>query len=80
MLDPSFRPMPRNTFSREHFMSTGPRIDPIRMLIFIGILVVLNLSFAGAGVHEHISIIGSVVLTLVITVIMYFIYSLKRRS
>ncbi len=61
-------------------MSTGPRIDPIRMLIFIGILVVLNLSFAGAGVHEHISIIGSVVLTLVITVIMYFIYSLKRRS
>ncbi len=61
-------------------MSKGPRIDPIRMLVFVGILVVLNLCFAGAGVHEHISIIGSVVLTLVLTVIMYFIYSLKHRS
>lgn len=61
-------------------MSTKLRFNPIRMLVFIGILVVLNLGFAGAGVHEHIDILGSVVLTLVLTCIMYFIYSMKKRT
>tara|TARA_Y100001968_G_C18768314_1_gene440960 strand:+ start:294 stop:485 length:192 start_codon:yes stop_codon:yes gene_type:complete len=42
----------------------------MRMLLFIGILVLLNLVFAGAGVHEHIDVVGSVILTLVIAVIM----------
>lgn len=42
----------------------------VRLLVFIGILVLLNAGFGVAGVHEHIDILGSVVLTLVIAVIM----------
>jgi hypothetical protein len=60
-------------------MARTPAQFAIRMLVFVGILVVLNLIFMGAGIHEHINILGSVVLTLVLTVIMYAIYAMKSR-
>ena len=36
----------------------------VRLLVFIGILVLLNAGFGVAGGREHIDILGSVVLTL----------------
>lgn len=60
-------------------MARTPAHFAIRMLVFVGILVVLNLGFMGAGIHEHINILGSIIVTLVLTVIMYAIYALKRR-
>jgi phosphate starvation-inducible membrane PsiE len=60
-------------------MARTPAHFAIRMLVFVGILVVLNLIFMGAGIHEHINILGSVVLTLVLTVIMYALYAMKSR-
>ena len=42
----------------------------IRMLLFIVILLVLNVGFAGFGVHEHIDVSGSIMLTLALTGLM----------
>ncbi len=39
----------------------------IRLLVFIGILVLLNAAFGIFGVHEHINIMGSVILTIVLS-------------
>ena len=47
----------------------------IRLLVFIGILVLLNALFAGFGVHEHINIMGSIILTLVLSFGMMVLFS-----
>ncbi|MDG1837725.1 MAG: hypothetical protein P8I91_02855 [Phycisphaerales bacterium] len=39
----------------------------VRLLVFIGILVLLNVCFGFFGVHEHIDIVGSIILTLVLS-------------
>jgi hypothetical protein len=39
----------------------------VRLLVFIGILVLLNVGFGFFGVHEHIDIVGSIILTLVLS-------------
>ncbi len=39
----------------------------VQLLVFIGILVLLNVGFGVFGVHEHIDIIGSIILTLVLS-------------
>jgi hypothetical protein len=50
----------------------------IQLLAFIGILVLLNFIFAMFGVHEHIDIMGSVVITIVLSIGMMLLFS--RRS
>jgi hypothetical protein len=47
----------------------------IQLLVFIGILVLLNVIFGLFGVHEHIDIIGSVILTLVLSFGMMLLFS-----
>jgi hypothetical protein len=39
----------------------------VRLVVFIGILVLLNVGFGFFGVHEHIDIVGSIILTLVLS-------------
>ncbi|MDP7029118.1 MAG: hypothetical protein QF733_02750 [Phycisphaerales bacterium] len=39
----------------------------IQLLVFIGILVLLNAAFGIFGVHEHIDIVGSIILTIVLS-------------
>jgi len=51
----------------------------LRMLLFIGILVALNGVLWLLGVHEHIDILGSVVLTLVVTGVLYAGYALRGK-
>jgi hypothetical protein len=47
----------------------------IRILVFIGILVLLNVFFALFGIHEHIDILGSLGLTLVLSIVMMMLFS-----
>ena len=39
----------------------------VRLLVFIGLLVLLNAVFGFFGLHEHINIVGSIILTLVLS-------------
>ncbi len=52
----------------------------VSILVFIVILVVLNLIFKDAGSGIHISIIGSVVLTLIIWFVMSAISKTRSRK
>ena len=58
-------------------MARGPERYALQMLLFVGILVALNGVFWLLGVHEHIDIVGSVVLTLVITGLFYAFYAMR---
>lgn len=46
----------------------------VRLLVFVGILVVLNLLFWLLGVHIHIDVLGSVGLTLLVTAILWVLW------
>lgn len=48
------------------------------LIVFVLILILLNGLFALGGVHEHISIVGSVVLTLVVSGIMTLVVKKQR--
>ncbi|MDP7069789.1 MAG: hypothetical protein QF561_00390 [Phycisphaerales bacterium] len=45
------------------------------LVIFVGILVLLNAIFAGLGVHEHIDVVGSVVLTVVLSLGLTWVFN-----
>jgi len=47
----------------------------IQILVFIGILVLLNVFFSFFGIHEHIDILGSLALTLVLSFVMMLLFS-----
>ncbi|MCP4759314.1 MAG: hypothetical protein GY894_07925 [Planctomycetes bacterium] len=40
----------------------------VGLLVFVGILVLLNAIFVGFGVHEHIDIMGSVLITIALSI------------
>ncbi len=40
----------------------------VGLLVFVGVLVLLNAIFAGLGVHEHIDIVGSVLITIALSI------------
>ncbi len=47
----------------------------IQVLAFIGLLVLLNIIFSMIGIHEHIDILGSVILTVVLSIGMTLLFS-----
>ncbi len=50
----------------------------VRLLVFIGILVVLNALFGIFGIHEHIDVMGSVILTIVLAFGMTWLFGSRR--
>ncbi|MCH2136776.1 MAG: hypothetical protein MK101_09370 [Phycisphaerales bacterium] len=46
----------------------------IRLVVFVGILLALNLIFWLAGVHVHIDVLGSIGLTLLVTGVLWLIW------
>jgi len=60
-------------------MGTGPERIALRMVVFVAILIALNGVFWLFGVHEHIDIMGSIVLTLVVTGVLYAVYAMQGK-
>jgi cellobiose-specific phosphotransferase system component IIC len=60
-------------------MGTGPERIALRMVVFVAILIALNGVFWLLGVHEHIDIMGSIVLTLVVTGVLYAVYAMQGK-
>lgn len=50
----------------------------VNLLVFVAILVVLNFLFSQFEYGIHISIVGSIVLTLVVSVVMNMIFAGRR--
>lgn len=46
----------------------------VRLLVFVGILLALNLVFWLAGVHMHIDILGSIGLTVLVTAVLWVVW------
>ncbi len=50
----------------------------VRLLVFIGILIVLHALFGIFGVHEHIDVMGSIILTIVLAFGMTWLFGSRR--
>ena len=60
-------------------MASAPERIALRMVVFVAILIALNGVFWLFGVHEHIDIMGSIVLTLVVTGVMFVLYGMRGK-
>ena len=60
-------------------MASAPERIALRMVVFVAILIALNGVFWLFGVHEHIDIMGSIVLTLVVTAVMFVLYGMRGK-
>jgi hypothetical protein len=56
------------------------RNPALGLLIFVAVLIGLNGLFWVLGLHVHIDIIGSVVLSLVVSGILYGVYALRAKG
>jgi inner membrane protein involved in colicin E2 resistance len=51
----------------------------MRWGVFVALLLVLNAVFYGLGAHQHISVVGSIMLSLVVTAVMYGFRAMKQK-
>ena len=51
----------------------------MRWGVFVALLLVLNAVFYGLGVHQRINVVGSIMLSFVVTAVMYGLRAMKQK-